>query len=135
MQSCFIFLLSRSIVNSQICDNTIPYRRCSSNSVCKYYPMAGANDVSVCTFILKQCSQLIPCGSSQECSHPDSFCIHHNGCGNSPVCYPLSMINENICPPLLAALKCCAKKLKVCLSVLSNQKSAFLKSMKLIDRP
>ncbi|CAF1631981.1 unnamed protein product, partial [Adineta ricciae] len=87
-------------VNSQICDSTIPYSRCSSNSACKCYPMVGAKNVGVCTFILKTCSQLIPCGSSQECSDPDSICIRHSRCNNSPVCYPLSMINENICPSL-----------------------------------
>ncbi|CAF4246057.1 unnamed protein product, partial [Rotaria sordida] len=88
-------------VSSLICDSTTAYGRCSSNNACKCYPMAGANNVGVCTFIWKPCSLLVPCCSLQECSDPDSICVHHNRCSNSPICYPLSMIKEDICPLLL----------------------------------
>ena len=56
--------------------------------------MIGANDVGVCAFLWKSCSQLVPCGSSQDCSDADHICVHHRRCNDSPVCYPLSMIEE-----------------------------------------
>ncbi|CAF1419082.1 unnamed protein product [Adineta ricciae] len=60
---------------------------------------SSADNIGVCAFLWKFCSQLAPCGLSQECSDPDHICVHHSQCSNQPVCYPLSMINENICPP------------------------------------
>ena len=86
-------------MNSQICDSTIPYSECSTNGACGCFPMVGATNVGVCAFLWKFCSQLVPCGLTQKCSNADYICVHHRRCSDSPMCYPLSMINENTCPP------------------------------------
>ena len=86
-------------VKCQVCDNTIAYDRCSTNNACGCFLMVGAQNVGVCAFLWKFCSQLVSCGSSQDCSVKDHICVHHHRCSNDPVCYPLSMMNENICPP------------------------------------
>ncbi|CAF1405611.1 unnamed protein product [Adineta ricciae] len=80
---CFFLLLLSTIVSadSEICNSAIPFSRCSSNNACGCFPM------------------LIPCGSLQECSVPDHICVHHSRCNNHPICYPLSLMSEDICPP------------------------------------
>ncbi|CAF1529119.1 unnamed protein product [Adineta ricciae] len=88
------------LVNSEVCTKTDPYGRCSTNSACGCFPMAGAQNAGVCAFLWKFCSQLIPCESSQDCSQPDHICVHHHRCNHRPVCYPLLMANEAICPPI-----------------------------------
>ena len=87
-------------INSETCNSTIPYNQCSKNGACGCFPMVGAENVGVCGFLWKFCSHLQPCGPSQECSNSDHICIHHSRCNNHPICYPLTMINENICPPI-----------------------------------
>ncbi|CAF1557138.1 unnamed protein product, partial [Adineta ricciae] len=91
-------------VNCQTCDSTIPYARCSTNSACGCLPMVGADNIGICAFLWKFCSQLLPCGSSQGCSEPDHVCVQHSRCSNKPLCYPVSMMNDNICPPQLTVM-------------------------------
>ncbi|CAF1543093.1 unnamed protein product, partial [Adineta ricciae] len=97
---CFSLILLNFIiqVNSLICNSTIPYSRCSKNSACGCFPMAGADNVGICAFLWKFCSELVSCESSQECYKRDHICVHHHRCNSYPVCYPLSMMNETICP-------------------------------------
>ncbi len=86
-------------VNAQICRGMSQYDRCSTNSACGCFQMAGANNIGVCGFLWSFCSRLMPCGSLlNDCSEPDHICVHHIRCGDYPVCYPLSMIDEDICP-------------------------------------
>ncbi|CAF1140781.1 unnamed protein product [Adineta ricciae] len=101
-KDCFVFALLSFIVgiNSQLCHSATPYERCSANSACGCFPVIDAQNTGACAFLWKSCSQLVPCGPSQECSQPDHICVHHRRCSNSPVCYPMSMVNENICPPI-----------------------------------
>ncbi|CAF1445297.1 unnamed protein product [Adineta ricciae] len=75
-----VFLSLLLQVNCQICDSTIPYDRCSTSSACGCFSMVGAQDVSVCGFLWKFCSQLVPCGSSQDCSEPEHICVRHHRC-------------------------------------------------------
>ena len=87
-------------VNSQICHG-IQYDRCSTNSDCGCLHMAGAADTGICGFLLGACSEFAACASSNNaCQEPSHTCVHHPRCHLLPVCYPVSMIDQRICPPI-----------------------------------
>ncbi|CAF1550727.1 unnamed protein product, partial [Adineta ricciae] len=92
-------------VNAEICHNSMPYDRCSTNNACGCLPISGTDNIGVCGSLRTFCSKLVPCGSSQVCSEPDHICVHHSRCNENPVCYPLSMTNQTICPPLAIKTK------------------------------
>jgi hypothetical protein len=83
-----------------ICHSATPYNRCSTNSACGCFPAVNSPNVGVCAFLWNFCSELVPCGSSQDCSDPEHICVHHSRCSDYPVCYPLSMTVEKICPSI-----------------------------------
>ncbi|CAF4863694.1 unnamed protein product, partial [Rotaria sp. Silwood2] len=61
--------------------------------------MIGADNTGICGLLSITCSQLAPCESSNNpCSAPGHICVHHPRCHLLPVCYPLSMIDQRICP-------------------------------------
>ncbi|CAF2961529.1 unnamed protein product [Rotaria sp. Silwood2] len=87
-------------VQSQICHGTPEYDQCSSNSACACFHMAGANNTGICGFQWVTCSEFRACErTTNRCHESDHICIHHPRCHNHPVCYPVSMIDQQICPP------------------------------------
>ncbi|UJR18314.1 hypothetical protein I4U23_005216 [Adineta vaga] len=62
--------------------------------------MVGANNVGICAFLYTFCAELELCGPSLKCSDRSHLCIHHSRCGDRPRCYPSSMIDRNLCPPI-----------------------------------
>ncbi|CAF1272017.1 unnamed protein product [Adineta steineri] len=64
--------------------------------------MTGANnDTGVCGFLWPTCSRLLRCNSSDNsCLQPNTICVHHPQCDDFPVCYPVTMIDHKMCPPL-----------------------------------
>ncbi|CAF4036574.1 unnamed protein product [Adineta steineri] len=98
----FIILSITVQVKPQICKNTPQYGECSTNSACGYFHVIGANnDTGICGFRWLACSHLVLCNSSDySCSHPNTTCVQHPQCNDLPVCYPLTMTDQSICPPL-----------------------------------
>ncbi|CAF1260742.1 unnamed protein product [Adineta steineri] len=88
-------------INSQICKKTSQYGECSTNSACGCFHMMDADDVGVCGFLWPTCSRLLRCNSSDNsCLQPNTICVHHPQCDDYPVCYPVTMIDQKMCPPM-----------------------------------
>ncbi|CAF4145421.1 unnamed protein product, partial [Adineta steineri] len=87
-------------INSQICEKTPQYGECSTNSACGCFHMAGAkDDTGVCGFLWPTCSRLLRCNSSDNsCIQPNTICVQHPQCDDFPLCYPVKMIDQNMCP-------------------------------------
>jgi hypothetical protein len=65
--------------------------------------MATTEKRSICGFLQMNCSHFVPCGTSNNnCHDADHVCIHHPECSHHPVCYPLSMTNQSICPSIIS---------------------------------
>ncbi|CAF3749214.1 unnamed protein product [Adineta steineri] len=90
-------------IESQICEKTAQYGECSTNNACGCFHMLGANDgVGICGFLWPTCSRLVPCNSSDNsCLQSNTICVQHPQCDDRPLCYPVTMMNENICPPMI----------------------------------
>ncbi|CAM4830533.1 unnamed protein product, partial [Rotaria magnacalcarata] len=53
----------------------------------------------ICGFLWVACSRLDPCQTpGNTCEKPDHKCVRHPQCNSAPVCYPISMIDKQICP-------------------------------------
>ncbi|CAF1302892.1 unnamed protein product [Rotaria sordida] len=99
---CFIFILFSFTVRvkSQFCPGINQYDRCSLNSACACFHIAGAIDVGICSDEFVDCSELVACESSNNlCREPNHRCVHHPQCHNRPVCYPVPSFNRQLCPP------------------------------------
>ena len=72
---------------------------CSTNNQCVHLQTGNGNSV-VCAFNYASCSDLTACEADYSCARPNTICVKHR-CHIYPVCYPKSMIGQNICPPLL----------------------------------
>lgn len=94
-----------SIVKSQTCVSTSQYGVCSSNSACGCLPISFTDNIGICSVIGVSCSRLSPCKSDDTCENTDHICVHHPQCSSSPVCYPLSMSDERLCPPMRSKLR------------------------------
>jgi hypothetical protein len=88
-------------VNSELCHGTPQYGQCSADSACGCLHMTGGIDVGICGFMWVTCSELVSCASTNNvCYEPGHICIRHPRCHTIPVCYPVSMTNQQICPPI-----------------------------------
>ncbi|CAF1352511.1 unnamed protein product [Adineta steineri] len=101
---CYIVLIILSItvqIKSEICEKTVQYGECSTNIACGCFHMKGVNDdIGVCGFLWPTCSRLVPCNSSDNsCLESDKICVHHPQCDDRPLCYPVPMADQRICPP------------------------------------
>ncbi|CAF3889758.1 unnamed protein product [Rotaria sp. Silwood1] len=68
--------------------------------------MIDAPDTGICGFLYEPCSELVSCQSSNNaCYEPDHICVHHPRCHLQPVCYPVSMIDQQTCPPITIPLR------------------------------
>ncbi|CAF1377009.1 unnamed protein product [Rotaria sordida] len=77
------------------------YDRCSPNSACACFHIAGAINIGICGDEFVDCSALITCEqSSNVCHEPNHRCVHHPRCRNLPVCYPIPSFNQQLCPPI-----------------------------------
>ncbi|CAF4033224.1 unnamed protein product [Adineta steineri] len=65
--------------------------------------MLGADDgAGICGFLWPICSRLVPCNSSDNsCLQSNMICVEHPQCDDRPLCYPVTMMKENICPPMI----------------------------------
>ncbi|CAF1323597.1 unnamed protein product [Adineta steineri] len=61
----------------------------------------GADDnTGICGFLWPTCSRLLRCNSSDNsCLQSNTICVQHPQCEDFPLCYPVTMIDQNMCPP------------------------------------
>ncbi|CAF2891502.1 unnamed protein product [Rotaria sp. Silwood2] len=86
-------------VTSQPCHGMSQYSQCSTNSACGCLYKASSDNIAICGFLWVTCSELVSCESlNNTCYEPNHTCIRHPRCHNLPVCYPLSMSNQQMCP-------------------------------------
>ncbi|CAF0934945.1 unnamed protein product [Adineta steineri] len=63
--------------------------------------MGADDDTGVCGFLWPTCSRLVRCHSSDNsCRQPNTICVHHPQCDDFPICYPVTMIDYKMCPPM-----------------------------------
>ncbi|CAF1588711.1 unnamed protein product [Adineta ricciae] len=80
--------------------------QCSSNSNCRCMPLSASEFVGICAIPSISCAFLTPCEQDHvTCSKPYTVCVRKHSCNNfdQPVCYPLNLIDSDICPPLSIA--------------------------------
>jgi hypothetical protein len=87
-------------VNGQRCQGASQYGTCSSNSECGCLSYSFSDYFGVCGIVTSSCSQFTPCQSSFDTCQPQHVCVRHPRCDSRPLCYPMSMIEENRCPPI-----------------------------------
>ncbi|CAF1325817.1 unnamed protein product [Adineta steineri] len=88
-------------VKSQLCRKTPQYGPCSTNSACGCFHMVGSNDdAGVCGFLWPTCYRLVPCNSSGKSCQSNTICVRHPECDDRPLCYPVEMIDQTMCPPM-----------------------------------
>ncbi|CAF4125391.1 unnamed protein product, partial [Adineta steineri] len=88
-------------VESQICNEIAQYDRCSTNSACGCFSKTNATENGICAFLWATCSTLETCDvSNNKCHQPNTVCVRHPRCHERPVCYPMSMAGQHICPPM-----------------------------------
>ncbi|CAF1050216.1 unnamed protein product [Adineta steineri] len=88
-------------VKSQICNGIAQYDRCSTNSACGCFSNTNGTDNGICAFVWATCSTLETCdASNNKCHQRNTVCVRHPRCHNRPVCYPISMTAQHICPPM-----------------------------------
>ena len=85
-------------VNSQTC-KVAEKNPCSKNSHCSCLPLKHGNETGVCGVVSVNCSQLVSCEAVNSGCYPGEICAHLSQCGKAPVCYPLSLTDEHLCPP------------------------------------
>ncbi|CAF2752269.1 unnamed protein product [Rotaria sp. Silwood2] len=83
------------------CDNSLPYEACSSNRGCGCLPLSHNNKSSICAFVYATCSKLSSCAADNKtCYQPHYICVKHSRCHTSPLCYPMHMTTQSICPTI-----------------------------------
>ncbi|CAM4971838.1 unnamed protein product [Rotaria socialis] len=81
------------------CREASQYSQCSTNKDCGCFPLTTSDKSGICGFLWVACSRLDPCQTpGNTCEKPDHKCVRHPQCNSAPVCYPISMIDKQICP-------------------------------------
>jgi len=73
---------------------------CSTNVACGCIPLVFAEDIGICGVTSVNCARLTPCEGGFECPSPNQICLSHSRCGATPICYPMSMADTRLCPPI-----------------------------------
>ncbi|CAF1154045.1 unnamed protein product [Adineta steineri] len=102
---CYIVFIILSItvqIESQICEKKPQYGECSINSACGCFRLMGVNNnTGICGFRWPTCSRLVLCNSlDNSCSQSNTTCVQHPQCNDLPLCYPVTMTSQSICPPM-----------------------------------
>jgi hypothetical protein len=100
-----ILIVSGALMNAQETCSGLAHlnnEHCSSNTACTCLPFPdGINrqNGGMCVLPRTTCSELTPCDSHFNCAQPNTICLKYVQCYTHPICYPLSMIAPDICPP------------------------------------
>ncbi|CAF1261541.1 unnamed protein product [Rotaria magnacalcarata] len=96
-------ILSLAIrVESQTCDKMNQYDPCSQNYACACFHRLDGPNATICIDEFSiSCSELIPCESSaNRCYEAEHICVRHPRCNQLPVCYPVPIFNQQLCPSI-----------------------------------
>ncbi|CAF2046393.1 unnamed protein product [Rotaria magnacalcarata] len=94
-----LFAIFSSYISSETCRDASQYSECSTNKDCGCFPLATSDKSGICGFLWVACSRLDPCQTpGNTCEKLDHKCVRHPQCNSAPVCYPISMIDKQICP-------------------------------------
>jgi len=86
-------------VNGQTCNNATQYSACSLNSGCGCLSLSFSNSWGICGLLNQSCAQFTACQlPNYACAQFEHICVRHPRCSSTPVCYPLSLIDQNVCP-------------------------------------
>jgi hypothetical protein len=92
----------------QRCHGLSQYDQCSTNNVCGCLHSASSTGSSICGFRWLTCSELVSCvPNTHMCFEPDHVCVSHPDCHDLPLCYPLSMASQELCPPIPTSTTTC----------------------------
>ncbi|CAF4255950.1 unnamed protein product, partial [Rotaria sordida] len=88
-------------LEAQQCQNASPYTQCSLNPFCGCLQLTTNSSLSICASLRLACSSLIACtNNNQMCYQPNYVCVKHGKCHKSPLCYPLNLASQMICPSI-----------------------------------
>ncbi|CAF4742986.1 unnamed protein product [Rotaria sp. Silwood1] len=88
-------------VKAQSCQGLAEYSQCSSNPACRCLRLTADANRGICGFLYVTCSELVSCsGENRTCFTPDHVCVQHPQCQALPLCYPMRMATNTMCPPL-----------------------------------
>jgi hypothetical protein len=93
----FVILSLTVNVNSQTCDGATQYSACSFSSGCGCLALSFSDSFGICGLLNQSCAQFTPC-QNDACAQLDHICVRHPRCSSTPVCYPLSLIDQSVCP-------------------------------------
>ncbi|CAF0864018.1 unnamed protein product [Rotaria sordida] len=97
------FSLLDRIDGEKICNDSLPYEKCSLNTGCGCFPLSYNNKSSICAYLYVTCSELLSYAQDNKtCYQPGYTCVKHSRCQNSPLCYPMKMATRLMCPLILS---------------------------------
>jgi hypothetical protein len=83
------------------CLDRSPYESCSLNIGCGCLPLSNNAKGGLCAFLHVTCSELVSCALNNEiCYQPGYVCVKHSRCQSRPLCYPMSMATQFVCPSI-----------------------------------
>jgi hypothetical protein len=74
------------------------YSACSTNSQCGCLPFSFSDSFSICGLVSSSCSQFSPCQTPNDACPQQHICVRHTRCDSRPLCYPMSMTYQSVCP-------------------------------------
>ena len=97
--SSFLSLLDQA--RSQTCQGVMQYNQCSLNIACGCLPLVNIDNGSICALLHIRCSELASCAfNNRICFQPGYQCVKHPRCQTAPLCYPVDMAHQVMCPPM-----------------------------------
>lgn len=89
------------LTTGQQCANAATYTGCSANSNCGCLPYSFSDTMGVCGDVSVSCSQFVACQSPNDaCAQSGYICVRHPSCSSLPICYPVSLIDDSVCPSI-----------------------------------
>ncbi|CAF3212719.1 unnamed protein product [Rotaria sp. Silwood2] len=86
-------------VYSQTCQSASQYSSCSLNIACRCLQLSFTDDMGICALLGVSCSRLHPCQSPDDTCESNHICVRYPQCNSTSLCYPLSMVDQRLCPP------------------------------------
>lgn len=61
--------------------------------------MTEYDTIAVCALLGVSCSQLRSCQlPDNTCEQSDHICVLHPNCNSNPLCYPMTIVDQTLCP-------------------------------------
>ncbi len=91
-------------VNGQTCRGMSQYSSCSSNGECGCLQYSFNNNYGICGILTSSCSQFVPCQTPFDACSQGHVCVRHPRCDSRSLCYPMSLGQQNRCPPVIGKI-------------------------------